>query len=371
LNASTSGGTSTGITTADYTVPNYTMPGPYYYYCAVSSSSNTSKVTSDLFTVTVINIPSAGDPGKGQFIAGETCFDVNAGGNATCGATANRSTMDLSVTYTYTFKHVTANKNLQFLLKDAVGAVELIGFSSGSGDLSAIPAGAPAVTLTAINTALAGKTSFTAESTYNITFKFKNTLNQQGGNPTAYGTTNSNPLEVTLSALYEDNASTLRIENRVISIKDCNCCGNPDSPGTLVYNGITYRTAAYATGTDGSEQCWMITPSEVGTTNLCNVSYTLVGYTSTPSDASVCPAGWRIPTRTEASLLNPDLSSSYWQREGWVIQGTWAGCQSMNYNELRMLTTDTTGYYWRNADLWEWRSRISDENIQVRCIYDY
>ncbi|MDR1090926.1 MAG: immunoglobulin domain-containing protein, partial [Prevotella sp.] len=351
------------------------------YTCEVSNlnalpncSSAGGTATGTAGSVTVVASPAVGDPGKGLFIAGETCFDVNAGGNnnSSCGTTASRagSAMNLSSTYTYTFRQVTANRSLQFLLEDAVGAVELVGFSSGSGDLAAIPAGEPAATLTAINAVLAGKPSFTAGSTYSITLKFKSTLNWNGGNPSAYGTTNSNPVVITLSALYEDNASTLRMENKVISIKDCSCCGNPGSPGTMIYNGVTYRTAAYATGTGSANQCWMITPSQVGKTNLCNVAYTLTGFKSTPSDASVCPTGWRIPTKTEASRLNPDLNSSYWYKNGWVVVNAMGNCQPDDAFGLRMVTTDNTGYYWNNSGSWEWRPFNSNESIQVRCIRD-
>jgi uncharacterized protein (TIGR02145 family) len=300
------------------------------YTCEVSNLNATPNcvsaggtATGTAGSVTVVASPAAGDPGKGLFTAGETCFDVNAGGNnnSSCGTTSSRSgsAMNLSATYTYTFRQVTANRSLQFLLEDVSGAVELVGFSSGSGDLAAIAAGAPAATLTAINAALAGKTSFTAGSTYSIILKFKSTLNQPGQNPSAYGTTGSNPLLVTLSALYEDNASTLRMENRAISIKDCSCCGSNGLAGSFTSTtGNSYLTHEYPTGTSNAYQCWMVSGSKEGTAqaqcynNNCS-SYPSKGYYYDRNHGhldSSCPSGWHIPTDTEMANLATFLKSS-------------------------------------------------------------
>jgi hypothetical protein len=317
--ASTSNGTSTGVTTADYTTPSYTTAGTCYYYCTVSSSSNTSKVTSGLFTVKVMPTPLSGDITKGQFIAGETCFDVNAGGNsnATCGTTADRedATMNLSETYTYTFRHVTANKSLQFLLEDAAGAVELIGFSSGNGDLPSIPAGTPATALGAINAALAGKSSFEAESTYSIILKFRNTLNQPGQTPTAYGTAGSNPLLITLRAIYEDNASVIRQENRVIAIRDCYCCGINGVAETFISTtGNIYLTHQYQTGTNDTYQCWIIHGSnESGgvPANINGVPERFYTRFETITD-DLCPSGWKLPTATEIYQLSNKPYLNLW-----------------------------------------------------------
>jgi hypothetical protein len=283
---------------------------------ARSNSCPTSNATSSLLTVPS---PLAGNTGKGEFIAGQVCFDVNAGGNdnASCGTTASRSvlTMDLSATYTYTFRHVTANRNLQFLLEDAAGAVELIEFSSGNGDLSSVPAGTPATALAAINAALAGKPSFEAESTYSIGIKFKNTLNQQGQTPTAYGTTGSNPLSVTLMAIYEDDESVIRQENRVISIKDCYCCGINGVAETFISTtGNTYLTHQYPTGMNNAYQCWIIHGSnETGgvQANINGVQERFYTRSETITDA-LCPSGWRLPTTTEYSRLNNNPHLNLW-----------------------------------------------------------
>jgi uncharacterized protein (TIGR02145 family) len=400
--ASTSGGTSTGVTTADYTTLAYATAGTYYYYCTVSSSSNTSKVTSDLFTVRVMPTPQAGDVALGRFIAGETCFDVNAGGNsnAACGTTADRedATMDLSETYTYTFKHVTANKSLQFLLEDAVGAVELIGFSSGNGDLPSIPAGTPAIALGAINAALAGKPSFEAESTYSITLKFKNTLNQQGQTPTAYGTTNTNPVAVTLKAIYEDNASVIRQENRMISIKDCFCCGNNGLAGTFVSTtGNSYLTYEYPTGTANAGQCWMVSGSKEGNAqaqcykNDCT-GYPSKGYYYDRNNGhlnSSCPSGWHVPTDTEMYSLMGFLTSSagispYDLRQWWYgptatenIIGLrdcnaswtyWSTATKLYYGTSNRYYSVTNSTAWDN---WDGCSSSTTELNVLRCVWNY
>jgi hypothetical protein len=292
------------------------------YTCEVSNANAAPNCTTAggtaIGTAGTISVesPQANDTGKGLFTAGQACFDVNAGGNnnTTCGTTANRTSaaMNLSNTYTYTFQNVTANKSLQFLLEDAVGAVELVGFSSGSGDLTAIPAGEPAATLTAINAALAGKNAFTAGSTYSITLKFKSTLNQQGQNPTAYGTTSSNPVVVTLRALYKDNASALRLADRVISIKDCACCGvGGVAQSFTAPSGNTYLTHVYPTGTSNALQCWFIQ----GTNESGGTQYTVNEkpsrfYASSASLTSVCPTGWRLPTDAESQSL---AGKTYWQ----------------------------------------------------------
>jgi hypothetical protein len=92
----------------------------------------------------------------------------------------------------------------------------------------------------------------------------------------------------------------------------------------------------------------------------------------TPANATVCPTGWRIPTKTEASRLNPDMNSSYWYKEGWVISAPNYPCDSNSGpNGLRIVTTDNSGYYWNNNASWEWRAYTINEVIQVRCIQDY
>jgi hypothetical protein len=274
-------------------------------------------------TVTVM-APQAGDAGKGKFTAGETCFDVNAGGNSNtaCGTTGDRasSAMDLSKTYTYTFQHVTANKSLQFLLEGVVGAVEAIGLNAGTG-VSAVTAGAPDTTLPLINAALAAKTPpFTAGSSYSITLKFRNTLNQQGQNPTAYGTTSANPVVVTLSALYEDNASTIRLENRVISIKDCSCCGTSTTPGSFIYNGITYKTGAYVN--TNANLCWMLDDSQIGTVSYWCDGLALYAHSN---KTTACPPGWRLPTAAEYNngwSTDRAVGKAFWPAEKQITSGT-------------------------------------------------
>jgi hypothetical protein len=294
------------------------------YTCEVSNANAAPNCTTAggtaIGTAGTISVksPQANDTGKGLFTAGKICFDVNAGGNnnTTCGTTANRTSMamNLSNTYTYTFQNVTANKSLQFLLEDAVGAVELIGFSSGSGDLTAIPAGEPAATLTAINEALAKKVSFTAGSTYSITLKFKPSLNQQGQNPTAYGTTGSNPVVVTLRAFYEDNTSVLRLADRMISIKDCACCGvGGVAQSFTAPSGNTYLTHVYPTGTSNALQCWYVKDSQENVPGSCTTNCINSGgahHYALANSNGACPADWHIPGNAEWQNLATYLATS-------------------------------------------------------------
>jgi uncharacterized protein (TIGR02145 family) len=373
------------------------------YTCDVETEStfcNGEIVTGTAGTITVI-APQAGSLENGKFISGETCFDVNTGANnnTECGATANRTTMNLAGIYTYTFQHVTANRSLQFMLEDALNAVELIGFSTYSGELlSPIPLGDPAVALSAINTALSGR-SFTAGSAYSITLKFKNTLNQLGQNPSAYGTTDNNPVMVRLSALYQDNAATYRMESLAISIKDCFCCGIGGTaiPFKAAASGNIYLTHQYPTGIGNVKQCWMVSNSKEGLyTSTCYfnncTSYPedrgyYYDWTRGHNESNVCPNGWKLPEETEAdrlliylkgsSSITPDVRK-WWigstliaahaagarasgNNQTWVDWGTLATIYAKNNKQYGLYKDGTTSKG-------EW-ANLSQGS--VRCVWNY
>jgi uncharacterized protein (TIGR02145 family) len=351
-------------------------------------------------TVMVLE-PQAGNLDNGKFISGETCFDVNTGANSNteCGATANRTTMNLAGIYTYTFQHVTANGSLQFMLEDALNAVELIGFSTFSGDfLSPIPAGDPAVALSAINAALGAKTSFTAGSAYSITLKFKNTLNQQGQNPSAYGTTDNNPVMVKLSALYGVNSSTY-MESLVISIKDCFCCG---MGGVAVpfkaASGNTYLTHKYPTGANGAAQCWMVSNSKEGTPTSTHFGGDntredrgyYYSWTLGHNESNVCPNGWKLPEVAEADRLSTYVRLSSGSltpndlRKWWygptLIAAHAAGSRQSGVNQSWIRWDDNVSIFVNPSSQYSF-SRYNESVVEgilqgysqasVRCVWSY
>jgi hypothetical protein len=378
VSGSPADGSNTGAT---YTT-SVLETGVYYYYCTVSSSSNPSKVTSELFTVTVRPDPASILQGSGTF-TGRKCFDI-AGGNENintgCGIWATRQNHKTDFTLTagqefptsapytgvqvYVFFPGHSSYNVRFDYEEL----------SGSSIDSVVPLG----------DYTGGPYTSSNKDTLRVAVYYKPSLNSDLLNKTR-----DEGNKVRLYAIYNRNSS-VGTEYKVvldnISLQDCSCCdGLLVDGGAWVPNYIGPRTNLRGTYDDtanfynyfdtSGDLCWY--KKDAGT-------YTPgygCGSGSADGDTS---KDWRVPNLREYHSLYISLGGNGVSGSG---NGTDEMFGDVNSGAKAMTTSTiywtTTLYAYKNDSNFYDRyyvfgfsngTRDYSSNVMtlpVRCVYNF
>ncbi|CAC9975701.1 hypothetical protein [Flavobacterium panici] len=299
---SNSGGTEIpGATTASYT---YTpsQAGTYYFYCEVTNGcTGNPKGNSPAFTVTASKDPSTINPGSGS-LSGRTCFDIaQTEGGDTCGPLSSRLPQQADFTtvintqqYTFTPQGTISNLHFQYVEKSGY-ANQIVSKFEPNGN--------------------------TVTVTYNT--------NLSGAQGTALGKTSTDPLYVTIYAIFNDGTGAEVAVKLKAEIKDCMCCGAKIS-------ATEWRAfKCHNMGVDES-----LNPFSADARLTGNYYYwgTLLPYNAggkanttswadnvkTASDP--CPPGYRVPTRAEwqgvvSNNVTTKVYGSFAFNQGTVVIG--------------------------------------------------
>jgi uncharacterized protein (TIGR02145 family) len=304
---SNSGGTLiSGATNNTYVTPADKPAGTYYYYCEVKNAScSSATLTTGVYKVDVTSIPV--EVGNGS-LSGKACFDVvesNDGGD--CGTLLSRDSQkaDFSQasanTQVYTFKLTSGSGTaLRFYAEEVNDATS----SDGTGK---ILVSQPTETYRTINTS----------DSYTVTLRFQSDLNSKASGTSPSGSKKS--YRLTLYAIFNDGTKDVAVKYN-ISIQDCACCGAPTSSGGWLtfmchnlgadtslnpftpargLNGNYYQwgrsKVAATVDSDSAPYYWDGSEDQAATS--WNSGTEAVPRKNTVNDP--CPAGWRVPTRTE------------------------------------------------------------------------
>ncbi len=300
---SNAGGTEIpGATTASYT---YTpsAAGTYYFYCQVTNGCTGNPTgNSPAFTVTVSKNPDSINPGSGS-LSGRTCFDIaQTEGGDTCGPLASRLPQKADFTTTavntqvYTFTQQGTISNLHFQYVEKSGYANQI--------VSKFEPNGNTVTVT-YNSALSGP---------------------QG---TAVGKTSTDPLYVTIYAIFNDGTGAEVAVKLKAEIKDCMCCGAKISAtewrAFKCHNiGVDESLNPFSADARLSGNYYIF-----GNKNPYNASggLTLGLWTDNVKNTNdPCPAGYRVPTRTEwqgvvSNNVITKLYGSFALNKGTIVVG--------------------------------------------------
>ncbi|GHT61094.1 hypothetical protein FACS189451_02420 [Bacteroidia bacterium] len=281
-------GSTVGGNSNTLAIPTTLTAGTYYFSCVVTASCDDATATSQVFTVTVNSDPStiAPAPSGSGTLSGKTCFDVVlTEGGTECGTLANRSSQkaDFSQasTYTqqYTFAPTGSVTNVSFVcVEDAAYTGQIVQSVSYVGNVAT------------------------------VTYKDVNEL--------ARTRTRSNPLKVTVYAIFNVGASQYQIP-LVVSIMDCQCCpgyfaqggeyapGNTDSylniPDYTSFSTLTNSGGSWRFAKTGKDLCYYKTDANNGGTN--NWSTTRDGCGGRSTSWHNGAAGWRVPNIAELGVL--------------------------------------------------------------------
>ena len=292
---------------------------PYFFYVTVTAVCEhgfTSTVTSEVFTVEVIDL-SGIQIGSGT-LGGRTCFDV---GQTTCMqlAPANRRVADFtnrtpqtltaappfSGVQTYTFTAVGTVTNVRFLIEDFANVID------------------PAAPLSGHLANALGN-----NQTVNFNVAFASDLNSR------FAGQQDRTVRAVIHVIFHDGADYRRI-SRSISIRDCACCG------ARVSSNDWREFMCHNLGADYSLNPFVPSPQIIGNMYLWGIGVPIMmqnehianngpvtgtpwleratppiqvpgdNFWPMPSDGSLpnpCPAGFRVPTPAEWA----GLGSSVW-----------------------------------------------------------